>query len=149
MSSRAIVVTPDDRATPLDLGGEDITVLASGAETGSYEVFLQVGTEGSGPPPHHHPWDEAFYVVRGVVTFGADGGESTVGPGTFVHIPGGTTHWFRLGEGGAEVLSLTSPSGAAAFFASISRDSTGTSPDLADLIQIAAAHGGTILPPPA
>jgi quercetin dioxygenase-like cupin family protein len=67
-----------------DLGGEDITVLASGARTNSSELFLQVGREGSGPPPHHHPWDEAFYVLRGEVTFGADGREATVGPGAFV-----------------------------------------------------------------
>lgn len=104
MSSGPIVVTPDERPKALDLGGEDITVLASGAQTGSYEIFLQVGRAGSGPPPHHHPWDEAFYVLRGDVTFGADAEEATVGPGTLVHIPGGTTHWFRLGEGGAEML---------------------------------------------
>jgi quercetin dioxygenase-like cupin family protein len=146
MSTGPIVVTPDERPTALDLIGEDITVLASGAQTGSYEVFLQTGA-GSGPPPHHHPWDEAFYVVRGDVTFGADGQESTVGPGSFVHIPAGTTHWFRLGESGAEMLSLTSPSGAAAFFAGISRESLGDTPEVDELVRIAAAHGATIVLP--
>jgi quercetin dioxygenase-like cupin family protein len=148
MSTGPIVVAPDERPKALDLVGEDITVLASGAQTGSYEIFHQDGREGSGPPPHHHLWDEAFYVLRGDVTFGADGHESTVGPRTFVHIPGGTTHWFRFGEGGGEMLSITSPAGAAAFFTAISRDSTGETPDLGDLVRIAAAHGGTILPPP-
>jgi quercetin dioxygenase-like cupin family protein len=148
MSSGPIVVTPDARPTALDLGGEDLTVLASGAQTGSFEVFLQVGREGSGPPPHHHPWDEAFYVLRGEVTFGAGGEESTVGQGTLVHIPGSTPHWFRLGEGGAEMLSITSPAGASGFFAAISRDSVGDAPELHDLVRIAAAHGATILPPP-
>ena len=38
-------------------------MLASGAQTGGYEIFLQVGPEGSGPPPHNHPWDESFYVT--------------------------------------------------------------------------------------
>lgn len=147
MSSGPIVVTPDERPKALDLGGEDITVLASGAQTSSYEVFLQVGREGSGPPPHHHPWDEAFYVIRGDVTFGADDQETTVGPGAFVHIPGGTTHWFRLGEGGSEMLSITSRAGAAEFFTAISRDSVGDAPDLADLVRIAASHQATILPP--
>lgn len=148
MSSGPIVVAPDERPTALDLVGEGITVLASGAQTGSYEVFLQAGGAGSGPPPHHHPWDEAFYVLRGDVTFGADGQESTVGAGTFVHIPGGTTHWFRLGEGGSEMLSITSPSGAAAFFTAISRDSAGDTPDFESLVRTAASHGATILPPP-
>ena len=40
-----------------------LTVLASGTQTGSYELFRQVGPEGSGPPPHTHPWDESFYVI--------------------------------------------------------------------------------------
>lgn len=148
MSTGPIVVTPDERPKALDLIGEDLTVLASGTQTGSYEIFLQVGRAGSGPPPHHHPWDEAFYLLRGAVTFGAGGQESTVGTGTLVHIPGGTTHWFRVGEGGAEMLSVTSPAGAAGFFAAISRDNAGDAPDVGDLIRIAASHGATILPPP-
>ena len=52
---------------PLNVVGEQLTVLASGAQTGGYEIFRQVGPEGSGPPPHTHPWDESFYVVRGEI----------------------------------------------------------------------------------
>ncbi len=148
MSDAAVVVNPDERPEPLDLGGEDITVLVSGAETNGYEAFLQVGREGSGPPPHHHPWDEAFFVLRGDVTFGAGGEESTVGPGGFVHIPGGTAHWFRLGGGGAEMLSFTSRAGAAEFFSAISRGSLGDGAELSDIVRIAASHQATILPPP-
>jgi hypothetical protein len=44
-----------------------------GATTGSYEIFRQAGPEGAGPPPHSHPWEEAFYVIAGQVTFGVDG----------------------------------------------------------------------------
>ena len=61
----AFVVTPDTAPAPLNVVGEKITVLASGAQTGSYEIFRQAGPEGSGPPPHSHPWDESFYVVKG------------------------------------------------------------------------------------
>ena len=57
------IVTPDRAPRPLNVVGEKITVLASGAQTGGYEIFLQVGSEGSGPPPHSHPWDESFYVL--------------------------------------------------------------------------------------
>lgn len=142
-----MVVTPDARPAPLDLVGEDMTVLASSTQTGSYEIFLQVGREGSGPPPHHHPWDEAFYLLRGEVVFGANGEESTVGPGTLVHIPGGTTHWFKVSEGGAEMLSITSKAGAADFFTAISRDADGTVPGFEDIIRIAAEHDSTIVLP--
>jgi len=30
------------------------------------------GPEGSGPPPHSHPWDESFFVVKGEIDFGID-----------------------------------------------------------------------------
>ena len=65
-----LVVTRDTAPEPLNLVGEKLTVLASGEQTGSYEVFHQAGPEGSGPPPHNHPWDEAFYVIRGEIAFG-------------------------------------------------------------------------------
>ena len=70
MAGKPIVVTPEDYAPTLDIVGEHVTVLASGEATGSYELFLQRGPEGSGPPPHSHPWDEAFYVTGGQIDFG-------------------------------------------------------------------------------
>ena len=62
-----IIIIEKSAPRPLNVVGEHITVLASGDQTGSYEVFHQEGAEGSGPPPHSHPWDEAFYIVRGEV----------------------------------------------------------------------------------
>lgn len=148
MGTDPIVVTPADRPKALDLVGEDMTVLASSAQTGSYEIFLQVGREGSGPPPHHHPWDEAFYVLRGEVVFAANGEETKASPGTLVHVPGGVTHSFKVGDGGAEMLSITSKAGASGFFTAISRDSDGNVPAFEDVIRIAATHGSTIVLPP-
>src|SRR3954468_17062114 len=84
------IVTPDQAPAPLKVVGEEITVLAAGAETGSYEIFRQAGPEGSGPPPHSHPWDEAFYVIDGQVAFGVDAEDELVAvTGTLVHVPGG------------------------------------------------------------
>jgi quercetin dioxygenase-like cupin family protein len=79
-----LVVAPQDRTKSLNVVGEQITVLASAAQTGSYEIFLQAGPEGSGPPPHNHPWDEAFYVIRGEVAFGIGDLERVAVPGTLV-----------------------------------------------------------------
>jgi hypothetical protein len=44
-----VVVTPEDRPRGLNVAAEQITVLADGATTGSYEIFRQAGPEGSGP----------------------------------------------------------------------------------------------------
>ena len=115
-------------------------VLASAAQTGSYEIFFQAGPEGSGPPPHNHPWDEAFYVLRGEVAFGIGNGESLSVAGTLVHVPGGTNHWFRYGRGGGEILSMTSGEGASAFFTDVDRNMSPENPDLGKFIAIAESH---------
>ncbi|MCU0924314.1 MAG: cupin domain-containing protein [Burkholderiaceae bacterium] len=92
---------------PLHVVGELITVLASGASTGSYEIFLQEGEEGSGPEPHYHPWDESFFVIRGEVNFNVDSDVPRLAvPGTLVHVPAGSTHWFRWQRGGGATASL-------------------------------------------
>src|ERR1051325_5923698 len=110
------VVKRQDSSSPLNVVGENITVLASGAQTGSYEIFLQVGPENSGPPPHNHPWDESFYVLKGEIVFGFGDDETIATAGTLVHLPAGTTHWFRFGKGGGERSSMTSREGASRMF---------------------------------
>ena len=67
MKPQTLVVTPESYPQPLNVVGELVTVLASGDATAGYEIFLQEGPEGSGPPPHSHPWDESFFVTRGTV----------------------------------------------------------------------------------
>ena len=76
MAATPFIVTPEDYADALDLVGERITVLASGKATQGYEIFLQRGPEGSGPPPHSHLWDESFYVVGGRIDFGIGAAEA-------------------------------------------------------------------------
>ena len=146
MTSGPIII---DKSAPqtLNVVGEQITILASGDQTGSYEVFYQAGPEGAGPPPHYHAWDEAFYVTRGEVAFGAGGQETMARPGTFVHVPAGTTHWFRFGAGGGEMVSLTSRAGAAEMFVEFDREITPDKPDIAKLVEIAGRHGAQIATP--
>jgi len=143
--SNPLVVAPEQAPAPLKIVGEEITILAPATQTGSYEIFRQAGPEGSGPPPHNHPWDEAFYVIEGQVVFGIDADQDLVArPGTLVHIPGGTTHWFRFGAGGGAMVSVTSRAGASEFFTQVDHEVSPTEPDLGALVGIAAAHGLTI-----
>jgi quercetin dioxygenase-like cupin family protein len=138
------IIIEKNAARPLNIVGEQLVVLASGEQTGSYEVFHQTGREGSGPPPHSHPWDEAFYVTRGEVAFGAGDQEAIARPGTFVHVPANTTHWFRFGAGGGEMVSLTSREGAAKMFADFDREIAPDRPDFAKLAEIAGRHGAKL-----
>jgi quercetin dioxygenase-like cupin family protein len=141
MSAKPFVVTREQYAPSLDIVGEQVTVLASGEATGSYEVFLQRGPEGSGPPPHSHPWDESFYVVAGHIDFGIDAESMTAAPGTLVHLPAGTVHWFRFGKGGGEMVSMTSKLGASRMFTDMSREIAPVNPDLGKLAEVGGRYG--------
>ena len=141
MAAKAFVVAPKDYAPALNLVGEYITVLASGEATEGYEIFLQRGPEGSGPPPHTHPWDESFFVVKGEIEFGIGEKSTTATAGSLVHLPAGTVHWFRFGKGGAEMVSMTSRLGASQLFTDLAREVAPVDPDLGKLAEVGSRHG--------
>ena len=141
MDVKPFVVEPKDYAAELDIVGEHVTVLASGEATGGYEIFLQRGPDGSGPPPHSHPWDESFYVVKGRIDFGIGAESMTASPGTLVHLPAGTVHWFRFGNGGGEMISMTSRLGASRMFEDMAREIAPVNPDLEKLAAVGSRHG--------
>ncbi|HEX4739051.1 MAG TPA: cupin domain-containing protein [Allosphingosinicella sp.] len=127
--------------------GERIAVAASAADTGGLELFHQKGEAGQGPPPHAHPWDETFFVVKGEVEIGV--GDRTVlcGPGAVAHAPAGTYHWFRF-TSDCEMVSVTSGAGAADFFADVDRTTEGSA-DMEILLPVALRHGLQVPEPPA
>ena len=140
-----LIYTPSDRPTPINVIGEELTILASKSQTAGYELFHQDGKVGQGPPPHHHAWDEAFFVLKGSIEFGVDDRQLTATPGTLVHIPGGSVHWFRFIEDG-EMLSITGPgSGAAAFFTQVS-ETVKRPDDIDNLVKSGDDHKVMFLP---
>lgn len=67
---------------------------------GSLAVFEQHAPMGSATPMHRHEaTDEHFYVLAGAVTFHGPGEVRRCGPGTFVSVPRGTDHGFRVTTG--------------------------------------------------
>ena len=137
---KPFVVAPKDRARALSVVGEKITVLASKNDTHGYELFFQDGTSGAGPPPHSHGWDESFFVLNGNIRFGLDGREMLAAPGTLVHIPAGTEHWFQFESDEGQMLSVTGlGSAAAAFFTQVDSEVSDGS-DTDRLIAVAQQH---------
>jgi hypothetical protein len=113
-------------------------------------LVLLLASRRRGPPPHSHPWDEAFYVTEGDVIFGAGEFQDVIAkPGTLVHIPGNTTHWFRFGAGGGEMISMTSRAGASVFFTEVDAEILPTDPDFGALAVVAVANGLTVPVPSA
>lgn len=142
MVAKAFFTHAAERGRPLNVVGEHITVLATDTTGGCYEVFLQEGPEGSGPVPHSHPWDESFFVIRGVVDFTVEGfSERTARSGDLVHIPADTLHWFRWAPGGGAMLSITSGLGASRLFTDIDREIAPEKPDVETLVAIALRNG--------
>lgn len=61
-------------------------------------------------PPHHHPEEQAGYVVEGELEFTMDGETRKVAQGEIFFIPGGKEHAVRVsGEGPAKVVDIFSP----------------------------------------
>ena len=84
-------------------------------------------------------------MLAGQVIFGVESDQNlTAAPGTLVHIPTGSTHWFRFGPGGGQMLSMTSWAGAAAFFTQIDREVSPAEPDFGVLLRVASSHGLTV-----
>ena len=87
-------------------------VLASGEQTGGgYSLMWQLCPRGSGPGPHYHDQDEQFFVSDGEITYHAGGEELRAGPGSFVLIPRGTVHSFRVDSETATLLNSYTPAG--------------------------------------
>ncbi len=146
MSMKPFTVFPESRPRSLNVVGEQVTILASKAATHGYEVFFQDGPDGSGPPPHSPPWDETFYLIRGDIEFGIDEKSTTAKPGTLVHLPAGTVHWFRFGKGGGQMISVAGEgSRASTLFTDIDAEIPVGPLDIERLQKIAKRNGVRVL----
>lgn len=92
----------------------DATILLRGEESrdAASAVELTVPARWSGPPLHHHAFDEAFYVLDGELTFQLGDELVAAGPNTFVFAPGGAVHTLaNLGDAPARYLLVCTPAG--------------------------------------
>ena len=142
MSIRHFVLTPEQHEPALNVVGTHVTVLAHNAATHSYGITLQQGDEGTGPPPHRHDWDEAFYVLKGEIRFMCDGNEYACRAGTLVHVPRGTVHAFSYRNGGGQLLEITGAGARAAqMFTAVDKEIEPGPPDVPKLLDVLERNG--------
>lgn len=142
MKAEPFVVSPETCPPALHVLGVNVTVLASNVRTRGYEITLQAGEEGVGPPPHRHDWDESFYVLRGNVEITVAGRADHCTPGMLVHLPAGTVHGYRFGAGGGEMFEITGAGGTATrMFESVNREVPPGPPDVAKLTALLERNG--------
>jgi quercetin dioxygenase-like cupin family protein len=111
-----------DEADDLEIHGEHVRPLLSHLMGSPIEVCEQSGPKGSGPPPHHHPWDEIFLVLEGEleVTIG-DQQVRLMRAGSIAHVPGGTVHSFRNVSEHMRMLSITTEGRAVEMFTAVAQ----------------------------
>lgn len=96
----------------------------------------------AGPPPHQHPWDEAYFILEGEVEFQVGTHCERVRAGDFLYAPSNTVHAFRgLSQTPARMLVFDAPAHAEAFFNELDREAIEMPRDLSKLPAIAARHG--------
>src|SRR5689334_22314507 len=95
MSKTRVVVKHGEGET-LQVLGAGLRFLCGADKTeGAWSLMEAEVPERTGAPPHHHPWDEAYYILDGKITFVVDGKEQTLSAGDFVYLPAGTQHGFQ------------------------------------------------------
>lgn len=140
MSRQPLFLSSTADTPDLHVVGETIQVLADASQTSGPEAFLQHGPEGAGPPPHTHPWDEAYFMIEGEMDVVLGDRNVVLTKGAFVYIPAGTVHCFRYRAGGGRFVSFNSRGGAAKFFRDIDRALPDGSMDIAKIVPIALAN---------
>ena len=86
--------------------------LATGMSTSDQFCLVEeTAKRGEGIPLHRHIEDvESFYVLDGKIRFYLDDQSGIdAHTGTFVHVPAGTVHGFRIASDTARYLILTTP----------------------------------------
>jgi quercetin dioxygenase-like cupin family protein len=139
------IIDSNKLPAPVEVVGEQVTILAEGDRTKPFEVHVQEGVEGGGPPPHFHAWDEAFYVLEGEVELSLEGEAHLLGAGSYVHIPGNTVHAYTNRSPTARILGIVSDPKGGDLFRAI--DKIRIPDEMPRLLETAAQCGVTFMPP--
>lgn len=134
----------------LDLGPFAMTVKAEAAQTGGAFSLLEAAEPpGFGPPLHvHDDAAEAFYVLEGEYVVFLDGHEHRCPTGSFMYIPAGQEHGFRVGDLPSRKLNLYLPAAMIGYFDALATaNAAGVALGEADLTEIAAQHAMRVLGP--
>ena len=144
----AYVLRPGE-GRAIDLGGFRMLVKASEADTGSAFSLLEADEPADfGPPLHiHEAAAEAFYVLEGEYIMFIEGEEFTCPAGSFIYIPAGLVHGFRVGKVASRKLNLYSPAAMVGYFDELSAAIAQGNVDPEELSKIALRYGMHVVGP--
>jgi len=108
-----------------------VKVLLLGADSGGRVCLMDnvVPAKTTGPPLHHHDFDEAFYVLEGEATFRVGEDLITRGPGELAWAPRGSHHCFsNRGDADVRWLLICAPAGFERYFQRMAAKEAGVDP---------------------
>jgi quercetin dioxygenase-like cupin family protein len=154
--NRGYVLGPDDGPAYWFLNTLTLTKVPAAHTHGALSVVDHRMPAGFAPPPHvHHGMDEVFYVIDGDFEGFCGDDRWTAGPGSVVFLPRDLPHaYWIVNDAPARALVMVAPGNFDEFVAALGEAATHldlptpTPPDPARVVEIAAAHGIHILPPP-
>jgi quercetin dioxygenase-like cupin family protein len=148
IGGRAIVLRPGE-GRAIDLGGFQMSVKATKEETdGTFSLLEATEPPDFGPPLHtHHDAAEAFYVLEGEYNIFIDGREFVSPAGSFIFIPAGVPHGFRVGRTASRKLNLYTPAAMVGYFDELSDAIQKGIVEPGELSDIATRHAMEVLGP--
>jgi quercetin dioxygenase-like cupin family protein len=142
MQQQTLIVKSHD-VRPLHVLGTEVRFLCEGHDTHSAWSLMEVTLpQDSGPPPHSHQWDEAYFITEGEVQFTVGDQRFIATAGDFVYTPGSVVHGFHgASQRPARVLIFDAPAHAGAFFKRVDREVKELPRDLPKVIDIGKDTG--------
>jgi quercetin dioxygenase-like cupin family protein len=150
MAAQTTVFRTHDEGPVHEVLGMRHVYKATAADTGGSHVSWELEIPpGCGAPPHRHAVDsESFYVLDGEIRFTDASGTRVARRGEFVLLPAGGVHAFEnASDAPARAFVISTPGvEAERFFAALdARGAELSGP--AEVTEIAARHGITLVPP--
>jgi len=127
----------------IDMGNFTMAVKATADHTGgAFSLLEATEPAGFGPPMHiHHDAAEAFYVLEGEYIVFLEEREFSCPAGSFIYIPAGFRHGFRVGGVPSRKLNLYSPSAMVGYFDELKALLATPEPDAERLDEMASRYG--------
>lgn len=131
------------------MGNFRMSLKASGEDTAQAFSLLEAEEPPNfGPPMHiHHDAAEAFYVISGEYVIFIEGDESAAPAGSFIYIPAGVPHGFRVGQVPSRKLNIYAPAAMVGYFDELSSAIARNEMDDDSLAEIARRYGMEVIGP--
>lgn len=148
MSQRPFVLRPKE-GRDIDMGTFRMQVKAGTDDTAAAFTLLEAEEPPNfGPPMHiHHDAAEAFYVIDGEYVIFIEGQEWLCPAGSFIYIPRGVQHGFRVGSVPSRKLNLYAPAAMIGYFDELADRARSGAGDPREVGAIASRYGMEVLGP--